>query len=180
VYSAENTGLPACTSTDIHLPLLVPLKPGLCALLVPEVFKCPRCSCFSGGIGDKQAPPLWWDADLVPVPRVHHFPDVKEMVQQCEPQAYMNIYHYREYINKMSKSEKLRRFSPSLSKGSFRDLTFQSPNKSYQKTLQVLPSSLLGNSLCILDITIAFATCSKYDKQAHLSSILKIYKFYTF
>lgn len=72
------------------------------------------------------------------------------------------------------------RFRPPLRKGLFRGLTFQPPTKSYQKTFQVLPSSLLENGLCILDVTIALVKYSKYDKQVHLSSIFKIYKLYTF
>lgn len=72
------------------------------------------------------------------------------------------------------------RFRPPRRKSFFRDLTFQPPTKSYQKTFQVLPSSLLENTLCILDVTTALAKYSKYDKQAHLSSIFKIYKLYMF
>lgn len=125
-------GLPACASTNIQLPLLVSLKPRLRALLAPGVFKCPRCSRFTGAIGGVQAPPHWWDPDLVPMPRVRHF--TGEMDYQGEAQAYMDTCHYRECVNKVLKSEKLMRFGPSLSQGSIRDLTFQMTIKSYQKT----------------------------------------------
>lgn len=95
-------------------------------------------------------------------------------------QEHTQMCFYRKCINKVLKSEKLMRFRPPLRGGLFRDLTFQLPTKSYQKTFHILPSSLLENTLCILDVTTALAKYSKYDKQVHLSSIFKIYKLYTF